>query len=125
MADEKREAKPSVTFHIIKTAAYETHHADGAVCGLQPGGRAFLGFYVERPPIPQELTQELNPDGSLGKILSAQGKTGYIREVQTGIILDLETAKLLKNQLDALFENAEEQNSKTETDAGPDNPPIS
>lgn len=112
MADDEKEAKSSVTFHLIKTSAYETHHADGVICGLNPGGRAFLAFYVERPPIPQMVTHELGSDGTLGRISASKGKQGIIREMQTGIILDLANVEALTEQLRTFLEQVKTAESE-------------
>jgi hypothetical protein len=49
-----------VTLHNIKTAAYETRHADGAMGGWTSQGLLFIAFYVERPPVPQALHIEVD-----------------------------------------------------------------
>ncbi|MCX6876028.1 MAG: hypothetical protein NTW21_19805 [Verrucomicrobia bacterium] len=95
-----------ITFHLIKGPDFRTTRAHGAIGSLGPGGLN-LAFYVERGPIPQTVTHALNEDGSLGEIVDVTGKQGIIREIQSGISMDVDAARDLIEQLTRLLSQTE------------------
>jgi hypothetical protein len=91
-----RRAKPKVStldFHFIKTANYRTHHADGAYGGLTPRGDVYFEFFVERLPTPNMITQSVSNEGILGDTIKTETKTGIIREIECGVVMDILSAK--------------------------------
>lgn len=90
----------SVTFHYIKGPDFRTIHIDGAIGGITPSGFLHIAMYCERSAIPRKLTQEIRPDGSLGSIISSEGKDGVARQMEIDIIVNEATAKSLKLWLD-------------------------
>lgn len=101
------EESNTVTFHFIKGPRFESHKIDGAIADYVPGGIS-LAFFVERTAIPQSVTHQFEADGSLGKVCSATGKDGIVREIQTGIILDLDEAQDLVDQITGLIAKIKE-----------------
>lgn len=95
----------TVTFHLIKSPGHQTLRVDGAIGSMTPTGLA-LSFYVERGPIPQTVTHEITETGALGKVVSATGKKGIIREIQTGIVIDVAGARDLIKELEKLLSNS-------------------
>ena len=91
--------KPSLEFHFLKTQSYRTYHVDGAFGGVTPRGGLYVEFYIERLATPKLIVQELNSDGTLGEMVSSDGKKGIIREIECGIALDLGGAKALNEWL--------------------------
>jgi len=88
-----------ITFHYIKTSNYRTFHVDGAYGGLCPNGNIYMEFFVERMPTPKKVTHSLNKDATLGPPISAEGKEGMIREIESGLVMDVITATRLRDWL--------------------------
>jgi hypothetical protein len=103
----------TVDFHYVKTGGYRTYHVDGVFGGMTPKGYIYMELFVERAPTPIIVTQEINPDRTLGKETARQGKKGLIREVEAGVVVDLKTAELLRDWLtDKINQVAEIQKAK-------------
>lgn len=101
------EELPTITFHLIKTPSYHTHHVDGVIGGFTPNDGVSLEFFTERGTIPQTVTYQVNADGTLGTMVGKTGKEGIVREIQTGVILDLEGLKSLHEQIGQMIEQLE------------------
>lgn len=103
MADPTNNPK-SVTFHYLKSSGYRTHHADGAFGGKTPAGLLFVGFYLERGPIPLSIQHEVDAEGHVVKEMERSGRTGIIREFDCGVIMTIEAATGLRNWLNKQLE---------------------
>ena len=58
-------------------------------------------MFVQRLVTPKKVKHELNKDGTLGKqIGKREGKSGIIREIESGVIMDISMAKTLKGWLE-------------------------
>jgi len=88
-----------IEFHYLKTNSYRSFHVDGIFGGITPKGNIYMELFLERAPTPKSIVREFNDDGSLGKELSRQCKTGLIREVEAGVVVDLATAEAIRNWL--------------------------
>lgn len=88
----------TIEFHYLKPPDYRTFHVDGAIGGPTPSGGLSVSFFVERSPIPQNITYELK-NGQLGGEVRRSGKVGVIRELDCGIVLTLPAAKTLHSWL--------------------------
>jgi len=84
-----------VRFHFIKSNFYRVIHVDGAYGGLTPRGGIFFALYSERVPIPQITVHKITNDTTLGEEIQEerQAKDGIVREVETGIAMDLAAAE--------------------------------
>ncbi len=101
-------AKPDqVTFHYLKGPDFRTIHVDGAIGGLTPSGHLHIAFYAERMAIPQQTTQQVNPDGTLGDESTREVKEGVVRQMETDIIVNESTARNIKVWLDQKLEEFE------------------
>lgn len=98
-----------VSFHMVKGTGYQTYHADGAIGGITPQGKVFASFYVERGAIPQTIYHELDDQGRVGSEIGTEGKSGIVREMTCGVILDIRTARGLKDWLEKLLEDQEQK----------------
>jgi hypothetical protein len=87
----------SVSFRYYKSQAFRVIHSDGAFGGLTPRRDIFLAFYNERFPIPEVTVHRVDQDGSVAEEIRSErkAKTEIIREVDFGVVLDLEVAKSL------------------------------
>ena len=113
MEIEQGKEKDTVTFHLIKSPHFQTLQVDGAVGNLTPSGLS-LTFYVERVALPKMMTYEVQDDGSLGTLVSAQGKSGIVRELQSSFVLDVATARSLVELLGTMLKNFESEETKTD-----------
>jgi hypothetical protein len=101
MPDPKR-----LEFSYRESPAYRTVSVQGAYGGLTPRGDIFLGVYSERTHFPDTSILEIGPQGELGpeKFRITQG---VVREVQVGLMMDLNTAKSLQDWLKTHIETLE------------------
>jgi hypothetical protein len=78
-----------------KANLFRVVHADGVYGGTSPRLQLFIAFYNERFPIPQVLTYETSASGAPEcEIIDArESKEGLFREVEVGVVLDLNAAK--------------------------------
>lgn len=89
---------PEVTFKYIFNYAYNPVYANGAHGGLTPRGELVLNFYLERPPLPQEVSHEINPNGTIGNVTNeepADLKSSMVRYIENGVVLNYESARNL------------------------------
>jgi hypothetical protein len=93
----------TVIFEYIKSQAFRSIHADGAIGSVTPSGNLHIAFYNERAPIPRMMVHEKNIDGSLGTPIPEQTVTrpGIVREMDVDVIL---SPKALDALLDWLVE---------------------
>jgi hypothetical protein len=84
-----------VRVEYVKSNLFRVSHVDGAFGGTSPRLELFISFYSERFPIPKVLTYEVSPAGMPGEevIAERESKSGIIREVEAGVILDLPAAR--------------------------------
>ena len=78
-----------------KANLFRVVHADGAYGGTSPRLQLFIAFYNERFPIPRVLTYETSPTGAPENEVTElrESKEGIFREVEVGVVLDLNAAK--------------------------------
>lgn len=107
MTPADNEEPQTITFHMIKSPGCQTHQVDGVIGGFTPSDGVFLEFFTERGTIPQTVTYQLNADGSLGNVIGKTGKDGIVREIQTGVILDLDGLKSLYDRIGSMIEQLE------------------
>jgi hypothetical protein len=104
----------SITFVYKERSDYLTSHADGAQVGTTPQANIYMGFYLERPWNPTKVTHSLLTSGQLGGVTTQEGEAGaraseptLIRELQTGVVLSVTTAKQILQSLKQAIEGAE------------------
>jgi len=105
------EAVPqSVTFHLIKSPAFRTVHADGVWGGVTPRGGINIGFFSERGPFPRQVTYGVEATGRLGPedANARVQRDGPVREIEVNVVLDLTLAKSLRAWLDEKILELEE-----------------
>src|ERR1035437_6274980 len=97
---DKPESLKTIDLNYLKTHSYRTYFTSGAFGGITPKGQVYMELYVERGVTPQIVTHQINENGSLGKEVKRDGKVGVIREIECGVIFDIETAKTMKKWLE-------------------------
>jgi hypothetical protein len=115
---EREEALPdAVDIHYLKTNSYRSYHADGVFGGITPSGKLYIELFIQRAVTPQIVTHKIKEDGSLGEEVHREGKTGIIREIEAGIILDINVARTLPKWLGDKIKFYEDQLSSSEEQA--------
>lgn len=94
-----KKTKPEIELHYLKANSYRSFHVDGVFGGITPRGNIYMELFLERSPTPKKTIHKLNDDGLLGKEVSREGKTGLIREIEAGLVLDLATAEIVNDWL--------------------------
>lgn len=94
---------PPIRFHYIKSNAFRVVHADGVVGGPTPNGNIHMSFFSERSAIPTMIEHSMSTvDGTIAKIgdvTHKEGKDGFVREVEVGVMMDLTMARVLHKWL--------------------------
>jgi hypothetical protein len=98
-----------VKFYYEKGNFFRVIHVDGAVGGLTPTLDVFLSIYNQRAPIPQVSVQKVMPNGQLGDevVEDRQQKDGVFREVEVGLVMNLNVARALQQWLTEKIDLAE------------------
>lgn len=94
----KQEIPSKIKFNYIKSNQFRVVHADGVIGNGTPRNDLFIGFYSERIPLPDCLTYEVDEKGKLGNELLEEREIkseGILREVEVGVVVDLNLAKAL------------------------------
>ena len=89
---------PEFTFKYIFTYDYNPVYANGAHGGVTPRGELVVNFYQERQPLPNALTHELHPNGTIGREVAAEPddlNRSLVRYVSHGIVVNYQTAREL------------------------------
>lgn len=82
-----------IVFHYLKTSSYRTYHVDGIFGGLTPRGSLYVELFVERKPTPTMVKHKISGSGEIGEEILREGKRGFIREIESGLIMDINMAK--------------------------------
>lgn len=101
--DKGEKTLPSdITVHYIKMKNYRTYHVDGIFGGVSPSGYIYIEPFVQRPITPKTVTHGITEEGALGEEIpdTRTGKTGVVREIEAGLVMNVEVAKVLRGWLD-------------------------
>lgn len=92
-----------ISFKYIFKYDYNPVYVNGAQGGISPRGEIIANFYLERPPLPNEITHAINPDGTIGADVIAMDpeklNSIIIRYVSSGVVLNHQNAKALHGWL--------------------------
>lgn len=86
-------------FHYIKTDNYRTYYSDGFFGGITPKGKIYMEPFIERGSTPQQVKHIISESGNIDAGAILESKKDVIREIECGIIMDIETAKSLVSWL--------------------------
>ncbi len=88
--------KPEIKFKYIYNYGYNPVYVNGAHGGISPRGELVVNFYLERIALPESITHEINPNGTIGNEVAAEPedlKSSLVRFIDTGVILNYQSAK--------------------------------
>lgn len=89
--------KPEITFKYVFSYNYNPTYVNGAQGGISPRGEVVVNFYLERPPLPNAVTHELTPQGTIGKETAVEPNDlqgSLVRFIDTGVVMNYENAKV-------------------------------
>jgi hypothetical protein len=89
---------PHFKFKYIFTYDYNPVYINGAHGGISPRGELVVNFYQERPPLPNSITHELNPNGTIGSEVDVEPEDlnkSLVRFVSNGVVINYQTAREL------------------------------
>ncbi len=91
-----------VSMHYIKSSSFRLIHADGALGGMTPDGKGVhMTLFNQRQPIPQRTVHSVADDGELVEDPALRvARDGIVREVEVGVVMDIDTARQLRDWLD-------------------------
>jgi hypothetical protein len=88
--------KPEITFKYVFSYNYNPVYVNGAHGGISPRGELVMNFYLERPPLPNSITHEINPNGTIGNETAQEPedyKNSLVRFISDGVILNYDSAR--------------------------------
>ena len=103
-----------IKFKYVFPENYNPIYCNGAFGGISAHGEIIANFFLERMPIPNSMTNLVNPDGSLGGVVSVDPETldeTVIRQVSTGIVINEESAKAIHAWLGNQIQELENRKS--------------
>lgn len=95
MASKKKKSdptSPTVTLDYIKSSAFHSIQADGAIGGITPNGHIHMAFFNERSAIPRRVVHELNEDGTLGPLRQMETRNSIVREMNIDVFMTQDAA---------------------------------
>ncbi|MFH1260012.1 MAG: hypothetical protein ABII74_09465 [Elusimicrobiota bacterium] len=91
----QKEIPQTIDFNYIKTPSYRTYYANGIFGGLTSRGELYLELFTERNVTPKIIKYEVTDEGKLGKEIKREGLQGMVREIECGLLINIDTAKSL------------------------------
>ena len=91
-----------IRFKYIFPKDYNPIYINGAYGGIGPRGELTVNFYLERSPVPKEEVRNLLKNGSIGEQVNVEPpdlQETIIRYIDTGIVMNYETAKIVHEWL--------------------------
>jgi hypothetical protein len=105
----------SIKFKYIFSKDYNPRYVNGAYGGVTPKGEITVNFYFERQGLPISQEHGITDDGRLSNEIKSEPEDlqkSMIRFVDTGVILNLATAKAIISWLSHKVEFLEEKIQK-------------
>lgn len=91
-----QQKKNEIAFKYIFNYAYNPVYVNGAHGGISPRGELVMNFYLERPPLPEEIRHTINPNGTIGEVTAEEPhnlSNSMVRYIDNGVILNYESAR--------------------------------
>jgi hypothetical protein len=90
--------KPQLKFKYIFDYGYNPVYVNGAHGGVSPRGELVMNFYLERMALPESITHEINPNGTIGKETAAEPDDlaqSMVRVIESGVVMNYQNAREL------------------------------
>ena len=90
--------KPELKFKYIFDYRYNPVYVNGAHGGVSPRGELVMNFYLERMALPESITHEINPNGTIGKEVAAEPEDlaqSMVRVIESGVVMNYQNAREL------------------------------
>jgi hypothetical protein len=123
-----RDDKPKITeidFHYLRAPNYRSYHVDGMIGGPTPSGNIYIDLFLEKKPTPSRVKNKVTNNGEIGDEIERDSEDGFIREIECGLVMDINSAKAFRDWLsrkieaiDSLIE--ENKNNSDESKTGKD-----
>ena len=88
--------KPEIKFKYIFNYGYNPVYVNGAHGGISPRGELVMNFYLERMALPESMTHEINPNGTIGNEVASEPddlKNSLVRFIDTGVVMNYQSAR--------------------------------
>ena len=99
-----------IRFKYVFPENYNPVYCNGAFGGVSTQGEIIANFFLERMPVPNSVTNSINPDGTLGGVVEIDPENlndTVIRYISTGIVLNEENAKSIYEWLGSQIQELE------------------
>lgn len=100
MVKSKNQKKKTFTFKYIIPDDLRDYYINGVHGGVTPRNEISMHLFSERLPIPLSLTHTINKDNTLSKDKKQKYGADVIRLVQSSVVMDVSTAKAIRDWLD-------------------------
>jgi hypothetical protein len=90
--------KPELKFKYIFDYGYNPVYVNGAHGGVSPRGELVMNFYLERMALPESISHEINPNGTIGKETAAEPDDlaqSMVRFIESGVVMNYQNAREL------------------------------
>lgn len=114
MSNEEKKIK--VKFHIPDD--HKLHFSTSVWGGINAKGMVEIHFLHDRPPLPKVSNDVIDENGNLLESNIDTGGYNIVRTVQTGVVMDIDSAKNLLIWLQQKIEAWELKNNKEDDDGG-------
>lgn len=122
MDKEKSSQQPNIEFQYMFEKSYNPTYVNGAYGGVNPQGEIIAHFYFERSAIPyselHEIEQTVDGNVDMKQEVYEYQPNNYdkifLRFVNSGIIMNLATAKRIYEWLGRHIQSLESKNSEAE-----------
>ena len=116
MVKPKTQKKKTFTLKYIIPDDLRDYYINGAYGGLTPRNEISMHLFSERRPIPLSSTHTINKDDSLSKHEKPEYGADLIRLVQSSVVMDVSTAKAIRDWLDNKIKFIEKTEGKKESE---------
>ena len=103
--------KTELTFKYVFNYGYNPAYVNGAQGGFSPRGEMVINFYLERQPLPESITHEITPEGTIGRETAVEPKNlagSMVRFIDTGVVMSYDNAKVFHAWLGDKLREVEE-----------------
>jgi hypothetical protein len=113
MPESSKPPKPpasatKVQIHYIKSNLFRVISGEGVIGSLSPHGNIFFSVFNERVSLPRAMTHLVSNNGELGETLEIDTRGGVVREMEVGVIMNLEDATRFRDWLTVKISELEE-----------------